>query len=43
MDSSTVAFIIGLGIPLLICIVFWKQLRERRDRMLHWFKSKFNK
>ncbi len=43
MNSSTVAFLIGVGIPLVFCVVFWKQLRDRRNRMLHWIKSKFNK
>lgn len=36
-------FIIGVSIPLLICIIFWKQLRERRDRMMKWLKNKIKR
>ncbi|MFT4143480.1 MAG: hypothetical protein QM644_03410 [Mobilitalea sp.] len=43
MDSSLVAFLIGVGIPLLFCVVFWKQLRDRRNRAIQWIKSRFNK
>lgn len=32
-------FIIGVSIPLLFCIIFWKELRSRRERVIEWFRS----
>lgn len=36
-------FIIGVSIPLLFCAIFWRQLRERRVRILKWLKNKFKR
>ncbi len=33
-------FIIGISIPLIFCLIFWKDLRAQRERILNRFRKK---
>ena len=33
-------FIIGVSIPLIFCLIFWKELRTQRERLLNRLQKK---
>lgn len=37
------SFLIGLSIPLIIVIIFWKDLRVRRERIINFIKTRFSR
>lgn len=40
MDSINLSFLIGLSIPLVVVALFWKELRDRRDRFIKKIRNK---
>ncbi len=36
-------FIVGLAIPLLLVVIFWKELRARRERVIQFFRNKMKR